>query len=404
MLFDNRTHDDKAWAIASDPSATEKQWLAACTILDGKDPMASLRPGAGAREKRLPDVVGLPWSLTISGVAGLGALLLYGFFITGLYDVVALLTGTLGIFSGALGFALISAGFAAFSSVFAYQQHVWGGGRMWPILHWTIIGFGAFLPLGVLLIFANGSTWDLLTSALWAAGFIGVSLAATICTRKSVKSLDATVGSYRLMPYTRSMLAIFGLIMIACLSLPLAAIVVSSTRWLWLPAVIIGSGSWITLANNARNPQTASLLAMSMWNPLSIANLALLPALVVNSIGALAFPVGSISVVDFAIGVGAIACLSLGPTLGARVASRSLKARAELELHNLAIHMLPAEVAEDARAHCEPDSHQDQPATNTEEASGIMNPRLGRQGLGTPGVKTSGPGTPELDAPGEEAV
>ncbi len=344
MLFENRAHNEKAWAIASNPLATEKQWLAACTVLDNQPPPRTGLPSS----KPLPGAIGLPWSLAISGVSGLGALMLYGFFLTGLYDAATLLTGSCGIFTGALGFGLIGAGFAAFSSVFAYQQHIWQGGRIWPLLHWTIVGFGALLPLGVLFIFACGSFWEMVTAGLWAAGFVAISVASTICTRKSIKALDSSIGSHRILPYTRSLFVAFGLIMLVCMNWPMAAILVGGARWLWLPVIIVGSGFWITAANNARNAQTASTLALSMWNPLSLASLALLPALVINSVGAVFFPVGTVTFLDFAIGLAAITCLSIGPAIGARMAASSLRRQAELELHNIPHVPLPDAMMESA--------------------------------------------------------
>lgn len=335
MNFDgNRSAHNNAWDVASDPSASEKQWMAACTLLDGKQPPAT-------RTKRnLPQAVGLPWSLCVSGVGGLGAFMIFGFLNAAVCESLTMLTGAYYTFNSAHAFALLGAAFIAYSAIFTYQQHAWGGGRIWSVLHFGLVGIGAILPFSLDLIF-NGpyAVTNLVLFSLWGLSFIGLSALSAKMTSNTIVALEKTVGAHRVMPFSRAIFATAGMALLALVTLPAFSSAVTST-FLWLPAVLIGSGFWITKVNKAHNPETASTLALAIWNPLMVANFVLLPALILNAtMSPMTFPQSS-AVVDYGIGLLTMLCLIMGPVLGANLASLSLRRTRELELHRMPVEML----------------------------------------------------------------
>ncbi|MDZ4835375.1 MAG: hypothetical protein SGJ27_16480 [Candidatus Melainabacteria bacterium] len=330
----NRSATNDAWGVASDPSASEKKWLAACTLLDGK------MPPSAVTKRRLPQSIGLPWSLCVSGISGLGAFMIFGFLSAAVCESFTLLSGVFYTFNGPHAFALLSAAFIAFSSVFTYQQHVWGGGRIWSGLHFGLVACGALLPFSLELMFnAPHVASNLLFFSLWGASFIGLSVLSTRMTNNSIRTLEKSIGANRVMPYSRAVFASAGLVLLGLITVPALSTAISST-WLWLPVVLIGSGYYITKLNNARNPQTATTMALASWNPLILANLVLLPALVVNSILSMFSLLPQIGFVDYLIGFGTMACLTIGPVLGAKIASRGLQRSRELELHQIPAELL----------------------------------------------------------------
>ena len=330
----NLSTKNTAWDVASDPSASEKQWMAACTLLEGKQ-----HPSVRTKRK-LPQAVGLPWSLCVSGVSGLGAFMIFGFLNAAVCESLTLITGAYYTFNSAHAFALLGAAFIAYSAIFTYQQHAWGGGRIWSVLHFGLVGIGAILPFSLDLIF-NGpyAVSNLVLFSLWGLSFIGLSAVSAKMTKNTIVALEKTVGADRVMPFSRAIFATAGMALLALVTLPAFSSAVTST-WLWLPAVLVGSGFWIAKVNKARNPETASTLALAIWNPLMVANFVLLPALVLNAIiSPITFPQSG-GVADYAIGLLTMLCLVMGPTLGANLASLSLRRSRELELHHMPVEML----------------------------------------------------------------
>ncbi len=339
--------NNAAWDVASDPSASEKQWMAACTLLDGQQvPTRTNRP-------KLPKTLALPWSLCVSGVSGLGAFMIFGFLSAAICESFTLLTGAFYTFNGPHAFALLSAAFIAFSSVFTYQQHAWGGGRAWSALHFGLVTCGALLPLSLELIFnAPYVISNLAFFSVWGVSFIGLSILSAKMTSNSILSLEKSVGANRVMPHSRTIFGSAGLVLLGLILMPAMSTAMSST-WLWLPVVLIGSGYWVTRANKAGNPQTASTLALATWNPLILANIVLLPALVINSILSVFGLLPPIGITDYLIGVTTMLCLSTGPMIGASFASYGLRRSRELELHHHPIGMtierqLPVPRSDDA--------------------------------------------------------
>jgi len=332
---ENRSAEDKAWAIASDPSAGEKQWLAACTVLEGKQPPSCRNIG-----RKLPQSIGLPWSLCVSGVSGLGAFMIFGFLSAAACEAASLVTGSFYTFNAAHAFALLSAAFIAYSSVFSYQQHIWGGGRSWSVMHYGLVACGALLPFFLeLFLAAPALSNNLLLFSLWGLAFIGISATSKHLTTKTIKQLECSVGADRVMPYSRAVFATAGTMLLAFTSSPGMFSAVAQ-MWLWLPFLFIGSGYYIATKNKASNPKTATTLAVMAWNPLILANIVLLPALIVNSVAALFYPMLQISIADYAVGLITMGCLGIGPLLGARLASSVMRRDSELELHRAPAELL----------------------------------------------------------------
>lgn len=332
MNFDeNRSAEEKAWAVARDPSASEKQWVAACTILEGKQ-----LPSA-ANRKKLPQSVGLPWSLCVSGLSGLGAFMIFGLMSFGACEGVSAITGAFHTLTTPHAFALLSAAFIAFSAIFTYQQHIWGGGRAWTILHYGLVAGGAILPLAE-LIFTPASLTNL-GLFVWSLGFIGVSAISCKMTRHSIKALESTVGANRVIPYSRGIFAAAGALLLTFTAAPFMFGAISS-MWTLLPAVLVLSGYSIARANNAYNPQTAATLAFAAWNPVILANIILMPALLTYSVLSLFMPLMPVSLTDYAVGLVTMASFAFGPFIGAQVGAMVQQRARELELHKVPLELV----------------------------------------------------------------
>jgi hypothetical protein len=329
---DNRSAQDRAWAVASDPSASEKNWMAACTLLEGRRHV-SVRDG-----RKLPMAVGLPWSLAISGLSALGAFMIFGVMSAGVCEVATNITGVFHTCSIPQAFALLSAAFIAFSAIFTYQQHIWGGGRAWTFLHYGLVGIGACLPL-MELLFAYPTSVGNLCLFTWSLGFIGVSTVAVKLTRNSIKALESTVGANRVMPYSRAMFASAGALLLTFCAFPGMFWLVGSMSG-WLPAMLICSGFYIARSNSAHNPQTAATLAFAAWNPVILANAILLPALIAYSALTLVLPLAPVSLADYGIGLITMLCFSLGPFIGAQIGSFMQQRDRALELHRTPVELL----------------------------------------------------------------
>ncbi|MBX3074133.1 hypothetical protein KF913_09405 [Candidatus Obscuribacterales bacterium] len=331
MNFDeNRSAEEKAWAVACDPSASEKQWVAACTLLDGKQPITTHR-------KKLPQSVGLPWSLCVSGLSGLGAFMIFGLMSFGACEGISTLTGVFHSLSTPHAFSLLSAAFIAFSAVFTYQQHIWGGGRAWTALHYGLVTGGAILPLTELMTApaALGTTGLL----IWSLGFIGVSAISSKMTQNSIKALESSVGANRVVPYSRGIFATAGALLLTFIAVPIMFVIFSSI-WVIIPGILLLSGYGIARANNAYNPQTAGTLALAAWNPVILANVILIPTLLVYSGLSLFLPLMPISLTDFAVGLLTLAAFGAGPFVGAQIGAFVQRRARELELHRTPLDLV----------------------------------------------------------------
>lgn len=317
MTFDDhRSAQDKAWGIASDPSASEKQWMAACCLLD-EGQLSKLN------RKKLPQAVGLPWSLAVSGLTGLGAFLIFGAMSATVFEAFASITGLYHQFSTPHTFALLSVAFIAFSWMFTYQQHIWEGGKAWNVLHYALVAGGAVLPF---VNYMNPYQY----LVFWSLGFVAVSILSRRLTQHSIKALDSSIGSSRVMPYSRAMFATAGAFLLLYAT---SAGTFVTALWLWWPTMLVCSGFYIARTNGAHNPRTAATLAFAVWNPIILANLILLPITAVYWFISLFVPSLLLPMDGYAMSLITIACFAIGPFVGSQIAASMQRRARELELH-----------------------------------------------------------------------
>lgn len=330
MTLDKDAAASSALRIAGDPGASEKQWMAACTLIEGKKlPIGNAAAG--------PAWVGLPWSMCVSGLSGLGGFLLFGSLCAGVTEALSAFTGIYLPFNGAVAFILLGSAFVTFSTIFAYQRHLWNGGKIWATAHWSAVGLCALLPFG-LQFFDLISSVDLLAMfGAWGVGFIGLSAVATTCANRNVKALECSIGARRVVPYTRAIYSLAGVCLLSFMALHVPGFLFNYTFiWGWFPVLLLGSGFYIAYKNRAANPNTATVLGLSVWNPLILCNLFLLPALAVHSVASI-FTSFSLQIgfFDYGVCLASMALLVAGPSLGALVASRGVQRANKLELHRV---------------------------------------------------------------------
>lgn len=325
MNFDGKkSTEGSAWEVASDPSASEKHWMAACTLLDGKQ-----HPAVRSRRK-LPSIVGLPWSMAVSGFAALGATLIFSFIE---YSIGSVLPGShVPVFDGAHSYALVGGLFVAFSSVFVYQKHIWGGGRLWWGPYFGLMGLLACLQWGFGGIpFLNQIVYG------------GLSLLTIKLTLNSIKALE-TIGAQNVLAHGRNILVGTGVMCVAMRVLTFPSNVATLVMLAWVPICLLGSGYAITMLNKTANPRSASTIALSAWAPLTLTNLFLFAVVVVSAAANLVTGTpqpGLESLINsILIAAGTLTCLTLGPVIGATTASRMVRRARELELHKTPAHIL----------------------------------------------------------------
>lgn len=279
--------------------------------------------------------------------------MILGFLNAAVCESLTLISGAYYPFNSAHAFVLLGAAFIAHSAIFTYQQHAWGGGRLWTGLHFGLVGIAALLPFTLDFIF-NGSFAfsNLVLFSMWALSFIGLSVLSARMTKNAINQLDKSVGSDRVMPISRTIFSLAGLVLLGLVTAPAMSTAVSAT-WIWLPIVLVGSGFWIARTNKVYNPETATTMALAVWNPLMVANFVLIPALIINAVltpGSV--PLANI-IADYAIGLATMFCLISGPVIGAQIASLSLQRSRELELHRMPVsrineHSMPLGPVEEA--------------------------------------------------------
>lgn len=318
-----------AHRIAGDPSASEKQWMAACTVIDGKK-LAVGNLAAG------PAWLGLPWSMCVSGLSGLGGFVLFVSLCAGVAEALTAVTGVYQSFNGATGFIVLGSAFVTFSTVFSYQKHLWKGGKIWSVVHWSAVGLCALLPLVVgSLDFFPVPPLDLLTMfSAWALGFIGLSAVASTLANRNIKALECSIGAQRVIPYSRAIYSIAGLCLVSMIAAQMLGFHFNYSM-LVTPIVLLGTGYYVAFRNRAANPATATVLGLSVWNPMILCNLFLLPALVLHSAASLFTSLFQVGIFDYGVCLTSMALLIAGPTLGALAASKGVQRENELELHSI---------------------------------------------------------------------
>ncbi len=326
MNFDRIQSAEKcALEVARDPSASEKHWMAACTLLEDKHSPAV----RNSRRLLRRALIGLPWSMTLGLLSTLGAALTLSFVE---YSIASILPGQrVDVFAGAHSVALMGSIFIAFSAVYTYQKYTWGGGRLW----W--VPGGAFVALLATIQFTSSFADAVGTPLLRAAFFIGLSLLTVKLTLNSIKNLDRTIGSNRVMPYARGVLASAGALCLALKITGVASSVATMVVMGWIPLSLLGSGYLITRVNKTADPQSASTMAIAAWNPLILSAMQVFGVLAVSAISTLFVGAPQVGLEQyfqsFIVAAGTLGCLTLGPTIGAIIGSRTIQSARELELH-----------------------------------------------------------------------
>jgi|AGTN01.2.fsa_nt_gi hypothetical protein len=314
-----------ALQVASDPSASEERWMAACTILGDKELPA---PGTEA----VPKMIQMPWSLLVSSASAIGAVMLF-----------TLLQVTLCLSVPGTGFSpsFVCLAFAGwyvptiiFSMFFQYKKMLLKGGASWSVAQWLLIG-GYLCAVSIWAI--DGQPMkpaDLGLLVFWnvtalAAAAIGVKIA-----QKSFNSLNSTVGIQRVLPYS---LASFAVVPVIIAGYTLFGLVTN----FFIPFeqvlfVLVGSiafaGYVAALKNGASNPATAAALSTTVWSPFVYVNMTFLPILAVTHIWLLLTGTEMIALPDYIAGILAVAVSMSAPATGALIAAKQLQRRQAKQL------------------------------------------------------------------------
>lgn len=314
-----------ALQVASDPSASEERWMAACTILGEKE----LPQSVG---ESVPKFIQMPWSLLVSSASAIGAVMLF-----------TLLQVTLCLSVPGTGFSpsyvcLAFAGWYVptiiFSMFFQYKKMLLKGGTSWSVTQWLLIA-GYLCAVSIWAI--DGQPMkpaDLGLLVFWnvtalAAAAIGVKIA-----QKSFNSLNSTVGVQRVLPYS---LASFAVVPVIIAGYTLIGLVTN----IFIPFeqvlfVLVGSiafaGYVAALKNGASNPATAAALSTTVWSPFVYVNLAFLPILAITHIWLLFTGTQMIALPDYLAGLLAVAVSMSAPATGALIAAKQLQCRQAKQL------------------------------------------------------------------------
>jgi hypothetical protein len=324
-MTENQSAERTAWEVASDPSASEKHWMAACTLLDGKQLSTKKKPHALVKT-----FVGLPWSFALSSMAGLGAFILFGLISAGM----TLPFGCSSIlFSGPHAFALIVSLLVGFTTVFKYQQYRWGGGRLWSIVYTGFIAFCGYATFMTEHVY--GSLPPILISSVCAFSFIAIPLVVAKMTSKSIALLEGSVGAERVMPHTRLLLTMTGLLYCAT-RLELAGAVQGIAMLVlcaWAFGTLANSGFLLTRLYKVHDPNAASTLTLATWSPLIVIALTYVPIIAVCSILSLFSLSTPVPLIANLSGLSTLVAIVLVPFATARMAALELRKNAELGLH-----------------------------------------------------------------------
>ncbi len=311
-----------ALQVASDPSASEERWMAACTILGEKELPA----------ESVPKFIQMPWSLLVCSASAIGAVMLF-----------TLLQVTLCLSVPGTGFSpsyvcLAFAGWYVptiiFSMFFQYKKMLLKGGTSWSVTQWLLIA-GYLCAVSIWAI--DGQPMkpaDLGLLVFWnvtalAAAAIGVKIA-----QKSFNSLNSTVGVQRVLPYS---LASFAVVPVIIAGYTLVGLVTN----IFIPFeqvlfVLVGSiafaGYVAALKNGASNPATAAALSTTVWSPFVYVNLAFLPILAITHIWLLFTGTQMIALPDYLAGLLAVAVSMSAPATGALLAAKQLQDRQAKQL------------------------------------------------------------------------
>ena len=267
----NKSHtkemEKKAWKVIGDPLAKEEKWQAACKIVEGKNYEVS---------STVPKPVGLLITLALSVVGSFGGY----FLIFVLIGSALLLIGpnNLDPFMIATVFAMPFSMLYLFNSIFTYQKHKWKGGRAWEIVRnipFTILiaglTFALTMNLSVGTFLGAGICLALILSAVTANRY------GKIITEKSIKNLETSMGSSKLMDYTT-----FGLCAASIIPFTARLIVHSQETaimfYVSTTFAIMALTSYIAVRKNkVTSKRTSDQISSFIWSPLVIASTIFVP-------------------------------------------------------------------------------------------------------------------------------
>ncbi len=324
-----KTHQH-AWAIASDPAASEEKWIAAVTLLDGK---TSLSPV----DSRVPGWLRLPWALTIASCGTSGAVFLLVLsqllICSRIAEMLPFASSASHTAAAVLVWMVPS---LVFSMLFTYQRMLFNGGRTWPLIQWGVV-LGYITSISLVAI--DGQPVQLMDGillGLWNLTCIGVAAGGTKMAKTSYKCLESTIGARKVVvPMTNIFAGVPLFLGGSIIVLHATGVFLLSPHFICaLVAMVVGGSCYAVYKLNASNANSARAIAMFLWSPMIMSNLLLLPALAGTHAWLALTGTRMVSWVDY---LGAVTGLVLSiatPLIGATLASKHLQARAALGLSN----------------------------------------------------------------------
>ncbi len=323
MLSTNSNVENHAWEVASDPSAKEEKWMAAMTLLEGKNVVARTNP-------RPPRWVALPWGIVSTIASASGAVIVFSSlqYTLGTGIAQAVMHQSMLTAGVPLIFGFFSVPCLVFSMLFTYKRLMYDGGSAWKVAHWSAILL--FLS-GMTLIAIDGKPVSFSDGGLllaWNFACFTLSVMGTKLAEQTFKGLNQTIGARRvLVPMLRSFAAVPVLTTLLVFSGALSGYTIHNTL-LFVSAVMMAS-SYLTVKKlNAVDSRTASSIATIIWTPTILANIALLPALAGTQLWLLFSNTPLIGWIDYAGGLAALTVSLMAPLAGGYVASKQLQMRA----------------------------------------------------------------------------
>jgi len=326
MLNLEKDKDKQAWDIASDPSAPEHKWLAACTVLEGKNHIATV--------PKLPGWIALPYGLVVSGAGAGGAVVMFA--LTQL-----IVSAKVGEFFAAPAASNVAAAVCiwlvpcfVFTQLFTYQRMMAEGGVLWKTTQWTlVVGYLSMISYWAIA----GQPLELADAGLlafWNIACIGASYVGSLLAEYSYGSLQSTIGARKVViPMVRSFAAIplaVGAIIFSCMN---TGFYLSPGQMLLaLGGIVIGATYLTVKSVNATKATTARRISTFMWTPIILSNMMLLPAIATTDIWLTVTGQAFINWVDYAGAYAALGISAALPLVGGMIASKHLQAKAALGL------------------------------------------------------------------------
>ena len=309
--------------IISDPNAAERKWLAAAQILSQEPSL----PGA-PRFK-----MNLPLALVATTIAAFGSTTLF----VGLHATVCGMLTEMTAYQAhasfiAVGYAIWFVPPIMFAMQLSQLKEACEGGKQWKTAMWTVIcGYLALVSFWAI----DGQAVRLADGALlllWNAAAMTAAATAALIGSRAYKSLQSTVGARK----TLKVSLMSSILFVATFP------VLIGGAFLGLESFFGGvalSGIWLGLTgyacarlNGSFNPDTARALAISATSPLTLANLTLIPIMLVTTVYLFATGTVYVSWID---ALGALLTTSIVVTLpivGATIAARQLQRKAAGQL------------------------------------------------------------------------